>query len=161
MNYSLKFQKNGEILINMFFDGISKQLIIKCQYEKTNETNNIIRDIKSNISFLVEKFSKLNEYGKTEIRKMFKILKEMDRASLSILSQKDVEEIYFLLSLLRERICEYTKDLIEISLKTGQWLKILNNLRKELNTKLDNDIAKKLLSELSYWKEKICNRIKI
>jgi hypothetical protein len=156
-----KIPKNEDILINILLDGTSKQLIITCQYEKTNEIDNLIRDIENNISFLVEKFSKLSEEERTKIRRVVKVLKEIDRTSLSILSQEDVEKIYFLLSLLRERICEYTKNLIEISLKTERWLKILNNLRTEPNTKLDNDTAKKLLSELSHWKEKICERIKI
>jgi len=156
-----KIPEDEETNINLLLDGTSKQLIITCKHKKMSEITDLIRNIKNNVYSLTEKFSKLNEDEKKEIRNLFKILKEIDRTSLSILSQENVEKIYFLLSLLRERICEYTKNLIEISLKTEWWLKILNNLRTEPNTKLGTDIAKKLLTELSRWKEKICERIKI
>ncbi len=138
----------------------SNQLTITCKYKEINEAKSLICNIGNKISRLAENFSKLNEESKEKLREIFRVIKEIDRTIQSILNQKNVEELYFSLSLLRERACNSAKNLLDISIKTGQWLNILNSLRKDHNVGLNTETAKKLLLDLLYWKKRILQEFK-
>lgn len=158
---AFKILKDKEIPVSLLIDGESGLITIACQYKEVNEINDLLHDIKSKISQLVENFSKLNEEDRKEIRETFKVVKEIDRTTTSLLNQDNIEKIYFSLSLLRERACNCAKKLIEISIKSEQWLDILNNLRKKHAPKLSTEIVKNLLLDLSHWKEELYKRLKI
>ncbi|MHA1723004.1 MAG: hypothetical protein ACTSXW_08005 [Candidatus Baldrarchaeia archaeon] len=160
---TFKILKDKEIPVSLLIDGESKQIIITCRYKdkEINKINNILQNIKSKILQLIENFTKLNEGDRKEIREIFKVIKEIDRTATSLLNQDNLEKIYFLLSLLRERACNYGKNLIEISIKSARWLNILNNLRKERAVQLSTKITENLLLDLSNWKEELYKRLKI
>lgn len=152
--------KREKIPMSLLLYGESNQLTITCKHKEINEAENLIRNVGNDVLRLAENFSKLNEENKKRFREVFKILKEVDRTIQSILNRRGVEELYFSLSLLRERTCSSTKNLLDISIKTGHWLNILNSLRKGRNDKLSKETAKKLLLDLFYWKERILQDFK-
>ncbi|MHA1582018.1 MAG: hypothetical protein ACTSYM_05960 [Candidatus Baldrarchaeia archaeon] len=152
--------KQEKAFMSLVLNEESNQFTITCKYKEINEVKSLIHEIENKVFRLAENFSKLNEKSKEELRELFKVVKEVDRAIQSILSQKGVEELYFSLSLLRERACNYAKDLLDISIKTGQWLNILNRFRKNHNVELTKETAKKLLLDLLYWKKRILQEIR-
>jgi len=153
--------KQEKVFMSFVFNEESNQFSITYKYKEINEVKSLIHEVENKVLRLAENFSKLNEKNKEELRELFKVIKEVDRTIQSILNQKNVEEIYFLLSLLRERACNYAKDLLDISIKTGQWLNILNSLRKNHNIELSKETAKKLLLDLLYWKKRILKKLEI
>jgi len=158
---AFKILKDKEMPASLLIDGESRQITITCQHKEINEIDDLLYDIEGKISQLIENFAKLNEEDRKEIREIFKVVKEIDRTTTSLLNQDNIEKLYFSLSLLRERACNYAKNLIEISIKSGRWLNILNNLRKEHAAKLSTEIVKNILLDLSRWKEELYKRLKI
>jgi len=158
----LKFQVPAEenLSMNISLCSESNQLTISCKHKEKDKVEDLIYNIANEISSAIKNFSKLDEENKENFRKIFKVIKEIDRTILTISYQKNIEELYFSLSLLRERTCNH-KDLIEMSIRTGQWLNILNTLRKSRNAKLGSETAKKLLSDLLYWKKELCKNLKM
>lgn len=155
-----QISKREKMPMSLSLHGESNQLTITCKYKEINEAKSLICNIGNKISRLAENFSKLNEESKEKLREIFRVIKEIDRTIRSILNQKNVEELYFSLSLLRERACNSAKNLLDISIKTGQWLNILNSLRKDHNVGLNMETAKKLLLDLLYWKKGILQEFK-
>jgi len=157
-----QISKREKMPMSLLLHGESNQLTVTCKYKEMNEAKSLICNIGNKISRLAENFSKLNEESKEKLREIFRVLKEIDRVIRSILSQKNVEELYFSLSLLRERACNSAKNLLDIPIKTGQWLNILNNLRlrKNHNARLNTETTKKLLLDLLYWKKRILQEFK-